>query len=52
MYSYKTVPFPSTVSSAPRQMAQAVADELERLINQEAQDGWDYWRSDVLAVYW
>ncbi|WP_420595022.1 hypothetical protein [Deinococcus sp.] len=50
MYTYKTLPFPLTLPGQTRLMPEAAARELERLINQEAQGGWEYWRMETLEV--
>ena len=52
-YEYKTVALPQTVQGRRRRgvsEADLVAETLGELIHLEAVDGWEYFRSDILAA--
>jgi hypothetical protein len=47
-YQYKTIPLSTTVADVKETAEQAAANRLQKLINDHAQQGWEYYRVDTL----
>jgi len=50
MYEYRVVPFIGQVKEGEKDIAQKVAAQLQEIINQEAQQGWEYVSVDRIQI--
>lgn len=49
-YQYKTFQLPQTIEASAKDRSTAVAEMVQRVINDHAQHGWEYFRADSFAV--
>ena len=49
-YQYKMVQVPPNIEVSKKQKGRAAAAYLETIVNEQAQDGWEFYRTDSFGV--